>query len=686
MANKYPQKTEQKEFAKGQLLKKIKDAHNEISIIGATIFDLPWKEILESIRERFFNTGLKINILCESETMIAQYALLSQGSDDGSDNYSRGNLNGVKEKVLKELKEGLISYAVEKKLISRGERTVPGLEPVEDVKKKELSNVFEETFRLYMFDAISLEDTSSDRSLPELCADIKINIKKELSKKLRGFRKDIVDLFDDEKIADEIDNLGKFIENETESVSAIFSTPEILKALNTPRTYNIDKVLKEKGYTDCLLIYNYKNKPISNGGSPLVMKIGEIIKNIIQTTINEFRLTSNDDNIQIINSNYRLEAARKQAIRKASEKYQEELDKYRDDPKIQQRLFVKDCYMPIPVPMIRIDDELFITHALTKYDSIDMFQYVGRFAVAKDDDDYKSYWLTGFQNYYKRYFVEFNGAQRYSTEETIKGDRKEVIDIFNENRVRIGSGPRDAFLSNMSIVKSVVWALVFDRRGRILIHQRAANAKDNRDLWDKSVGGHIGVEDLDSMEAVKREIAEELFSIENEGQGGHDKIDWMVTNKSKIIYIGNWTIKRFPNLNGIIVDPDEYYLFSLNFPDLNKRNIRTEIIVTERVLSNNEKVRAKCFVDPYLCIVAENFDINKLENSNFALLTPNELKNCVSSGKVRLNERTRLYDSNAAFADFRVTSDLDYFVNSAIWDDMVSEFSKLIRENFKNEG
>ena len=52
-------------------------------------------------------------------------------------------------------------------------------------------------------------------------------------------------------------------------------------------------------------------------------------------------------------------------------------------------------------------------------------------------------------------------------------------------------------------------ALVFDRRGRVLL-QRRPRDKENGGLWDKSVGGHVSAgEDFDVT--LVREAGEELF-------------------------------------------------------------------------------------------------------------------------------------------------------------------------------
>jgi len=67
------------------------------------------------------------------------------------------------------------------------------------------------------------------------------------------------------------------------------------------------------------------------------------------------------------------------------------------------------------------------------------------------------------------------------------------------------------------------------------------------------------------------------------------------------------------------------------------------------------------------------------------MLTPNELKSCVKTGKIRINKDTRYYDSQAKPIDFKITSDLAHLVNSSLWDDVVTEFSKRIRDTFCDE-
>ena len=658
-------------YTKEQLIKKIHEARQDISMIGSIAFDLPWTQLKDEIINKFKNNNFTIHILRESETTIAQYALLTVSQEEEQDygNLSRGNLIGIKDKVIKNLKDELSK-------VNNGNN----IEPPEDKYAVELGKVYYEVKRKYMLESYSIHGCQDD-------------FYKYLDKCIKSTIEDTKNSFLGNKdfIAKVSENIGKdpeivsrFAKVVDETLSSAFSEKSyFLKNSNVLESMQISD-----GNKDLFIRINEKGQ--SSIFLKLVVEAEEIrieeeVEFPIEEWIEDFTMDSS-----MVDVNYRLEADKNQAIKRATEIKKKKLEEYESNSKTRQRLFIKNCYMPIPVPMIKIDNELFITMALTKFDNICKFQYVGNVIYnekerifQENESGYRSLWIKEFVNYYQEYFINENGAQKYSTEETAKGNRKEVIDIFDENRNRIGIGPRDAFLANMAIVKSVVWALIFDRKGRILIHKRAKNAKDNQGLWDKSVGGHVSTEDLDTIEAIKREITEELFTIEHEGQGGHDIVQWTITNKNKIIYLGDWKTSRFPDLGALNLSADEYYNFSLNYPDINKRDFRREIVITERVLPNGESVKAKCFVDAYLCIVSEDFEIQNLVNSKFALLTPNELKRCVLRKQIKLNEK-REYDAvNGKEEEFLPTSDLAYLVESSIWDDIVTEFARRVRETFQ---
>lgn len=660
-------------ISREQLLEKIKESKNEICMIGTVAFDLPWEQLTEQLCKKFQQNNYAIRILRESETTIAQYALLtlSQENEGEMESLSRGNLMGIREKTIRELKAALKVTTSNK-----------NIEPPEDVFATELGNLYYTEKRKYILKSYELNNC-----MTEFIAYMESRVRETVYSKRNGFlgHPKLIEKIsanitkDPELVSRFAGSVDTLLEKIISQMTFYIKNTDILinmKALDSSSdlTIRIDK----KGLSFICMKILFEAEEI---------RIEDTIEFDIEKWIDEFSLDATREE-----ENYRLEADKMQAVKRASDLRRQRLEEYRMNPETKQRLFIKNCYMPIPVPMIKIDDELFITMALTRFDSINKFQYVGkivlddapkRYMAACGDDGYHSLWIDDFVSYYQEYFCNPNGAQKYSTEETAKGNQKEVIDIFDENRNRIGAGPRDAFLSNMAIVKSVVWALIFDRHGRILIHRRAKNAKDNQGLWDKSVGGHVGTEDLDTIEAIKREITEELFTLEEDGQGGHDNIQWMITNRNKIIYLGDWKTTRFPDLAALNLSPDEYYNFSLNYPDINKRDFRREIVITERLLPNGDTVKAKCFVDPYLCIVSKDFDISKLQNSKYALLTPNELKRCVLKKSIKLNSNREYDAANGIEEEFIPTSDLAYLVESSIWDDIVTEFARRIKETFE---
>ena len=662
-------------ISKEQLLEKIKNAKYEFCMIGTIPFNLPWTELTEELCRKFKQDNFIIHILRESETTIAQYALLtlSQENEGEFGNLSRGNFVGIKEKIIRELKLALKEATLGK-----------NIEPPEDIFATELGNLFYTEKRNYILKSYKLNNCMSEfRNYMESCIrDIVLKKRSDFLGNSEFIKKISLNIaMDPELVSRFAKDVEKLLDETITKMTFYINNTNILEDMKIPENTEGLKVnINKKGQSVICKDLILKSEGI---------QINETVEFNVEKWIDDFCLDVSREE-----DNYRLEADKVQAIKRAMDLRKQRLEKYQQKSETKQRLFIKNCYMPIPVPMIKIDDELFITMALTKFDNINKFQYVGKiifddfekcYKVASGSDGYKSLWLEDFVNYYQEYFHNSNGAQKYSTEETAKGNRKEVIDIFDENRSRIGMGPREAFLSNMAIVKSVVWALIFDRKGRILIHQRAKNAKDNQGLWDKSVGGHVSIEDLDTIEAIKREITEELFTMENEGQSGHDIVQWMITNKNKIIYLGDWKTTRFPDLSALKLSPDEYYNFSLNYPDINKRDFRREIVITERLLPNGDIVKAKCFVDSYLCIVSENFDVSKLENSKYALLTPNELKRCVIKKQIKLNQNREYDIENGIEEEFRPTSDLSYLVESGIWDDVVTEFARKVKETFEKK-
>lgn len=331
------------------------------------------------------------------------------------------------------------------------------------------------------------------------------------------------------------------------------------------------------------------------------------------------------------------------------------------EPEDENQCFsLRTCYLYIPVPTINIDDDYYITLTLTKFNDVGKYEKITE----------KNNWYQEYEKYFKAFFESDYGAKKYSTEFSKKGNRLEVIQTYNEKRHPMGMLPRDSF-SNTKQVKLVVWGLIFTRDGKLLIHQRKVNAKDNRGMWDKSVGGHVDINDIDTAKAMAREMAEELYKVEAEGQGDHDKTDFMNVNVDKMVYLGEWRPELrytmpFWDVNN---KKDEYFYFRFDYPfSAVARN-------SERHLPDGKIIDVSVFADVYVCIASESFDISKLKNSNYRLLELYELKDCFNEQEIIIDGRKER---------FIPTPDLKSIIRSDMWDEL-SSFADYVKNNLPKE-
>ncbi|MBR3681063.1 MAG: NUDIX domain-containing protein [Clostridia bacterium] len=333
-----------------------------------------------------------------------------------------------------------------------------------------------------------------------------------------------------------------------------------------------------------------------------------------------------------------------------------------DTTPFEQNLFIKTCYMPIPVPFVQVDDEHFITYSLTKFNCQEKFEKI----------DSEHPWFEEFDKYFYSFLDAKNGAQKYCSEMTKADDKTEIIQMYSETRQPLGQLPRDSFL-DCTRTKLVIWCLLFTRDGKILIHQRSKNAKDNRGMWDKSVGGHVDiVKDIDSAKAASRELGEELFKQEKEGQGGHNEQGFSNINENKLIYLGEWRpeMRSLPFAD-VVTRANEYYYFRMDY------EFSKLVINSPRHLPDGRIRDVKTFVDLYVCIAAEDFKIDNLKNSQYKLLELHELKDYYKDGFI---------EENGEEVEFKVTPDLKYILDSErLWENQISAFVSYLKYNMKKK-
>jgi len=131
-------------------------------------------------------------------------------------------------------------------------------------------------------------------------------------------------------------------------------------------------------------------------------------------------------------------------------------------------------------------------------------------------------------------FLSNGHGERFNSE-----PHEELIQLYDKQGFPRGIYPRAAFYDT-KFQRYSVWGFVFNRRGQLLLHQRSSSTKDNRLLWDKSVGGHVDLRDYSTSITARRELVEELFLPEAE------MTRYMRADLGDIIDFGEWNLKKRP--------------------------------------------------------------------------------------------------------------------------------------------
>ena len=346
-----------------------------------------------------------------------------------------------------------------------------------------------------------------------------------------------------------------------------------------------------------------------------------------------------------------------------------------EDSKEKQCFSLRTSYLPIPIPVINIDDDYYIAMALTAFCDLNKFEKITE----------KHYWHDELKKYFNAYFDASLGAKKYSTEVSKKDNRTEVITMYNDNRHVLGQLPRDAFLDTTK-VKVVIWGMLFSRDGRVLIHQRGKNAKDNRGMWDKSIGGHVDSEKdtVDTTKAAAREMLEELYKIEDEGQGGHSKIESMIVNEDKPIYLGDWRTEIPDTIpfSTIKNKKDEIFFFRIKY-DFSKSPVDSPRILPD----DAGEMPVKCCADIYAFVMPEGFEntIDKLENSKYKLLELHELNDAYIEKEIQIEKEVEQKGKKVkaiVTENFNPTPDLKRIITGELWTEF-NVFSDYLKEGIK---
>lgn len=247
----------------------------------------------------------------------------------------------------------------------------------------------------------------------------------------------------------------------------------------------------------------------------------------------------------------------------------------------------------------------------------------------------------------------------------------ETLELMDHNRVRRGIYPRSSFYDT-DYNQWVIWGFIFDRSGKLLIHKRDENAKDNRGMWDKSVGGHVDYNlDADSSNGMARETVEELFTDELKKQ---DIKTWSITTED-MLFLGEWRpdkrkyypfqeVKRYTN---------QWCYFRIN---------KRQQLPSPRTFPDGQVKMLRVIADVFLFIAGEslnNESLGKLENSDYKLIDLADLKTAMN--KSTMQEEVPGFDKDVRRKIPVFSPDLNNIMTGELRNTLI-KFSSLIKKVF----
>jgi len=319
-----------------------------------------------------------------------------------------------------------------------------------------------------------------------------------------------------------------------------------------------------------------------------------------------------------------------------------------------KKIDIEIMHLPMPFSIAQVDDKVFAN--LWLHEVEDFFEEITR----------QHPWRSLLEEYVSTYFDPERG-RKYARS---PGD--EVLELFDHKRIPRGIYPRRSFYDT-DHSQLVVWAFVFDRQGRLLIHRRSDNAQDNQGMWDKSVGGHVEFTDLDTSRAAFREVIEELFIKEPE-EVKSDLKKWVVSDE-EVVFLGDWRPGR-----------RKWYPFreirSFNREWAYFRLRESEPLYSPRTLPDGTVRRLRVIPDIFFFVAGPQLTdefLDNLENSTFKLIEISELKSTMD--KALGGEAVPGFDENR-FGEVKpvpeFTPDLVRIMTGKLRD-VLEEFSQYIK-------
>ena len=329
---------------------------------------------------------------------------------------------------------------------------------------------------------------------------------------------------------------------------------------------------------------------------------------------------------------------------------------------ILSRLFVMQVNCRMPLHVVMVDNSYWTAEQLT---------YLAEPKDYKLIDSTNNERINGLNEYVGR-FLSKQHWMKYLSDES----KDDLIPVFDRKRYPHGVLPRKSFYTT-NYARYVVWVLVFNRNGEILLHRRSNKTKDNGTLWDKSIGGHVDIEDPASVITAKRELVEEMYLPEAEFT------DYVKADIMDVIDYGEWKTSKKPEKSYIAqmssLSTKDWAIFRAT--DEERGNPITVERVSERRFFEDGKtiVRKTIMLADVFFMLAPKGQLDTHENMKKAL-AQNENKGVASDHRlVTLEELFRWIEQEESnFKEKEVfTDDLVYLVRELY--EEIEEFAEFAK-------
>jgi len=272
---------------------------------------------------------------------------------------------------------------------------------------------------------------------------------------------------------------------------------------------------------------------------------------------------------------------------------------------INKRIKINQVNLRLPINVIKVDDQFWFCFISNKLPTINDYILVTDVKLEIE-----------IRNYLNHYINSNEGITFLSEPD------EELIQLYDRDSIPRGIYPRKAFYST-EFKRYSIWGFVFNRKGELLLHQRSKNTKDNRLLWDKSIGGHVDIKDSSTYQTAQRELIEELFLPEAEFTL------YLKENIGKFNNYGDLDFEKRPEIEFKAaferLNSNEWIMFRAT--DRNGNPLTVSRISDRRMHDKDDKVTIKKTVfmsDVYLFIAPPNY-----------IDTPEQMKELV-----KLSEKT----------------------------------------------